>query len=104
MATTPVEVSTTELLKGTLCLNLGMGLPGIRRRVRQSQIVERAKDETPEGEKPLRTPARLLSEIEAEAASLAPGWRVVGITELSVPELDAARHLVELAQPTRAPE
>ena len=41
-------------------------------------------------------------EIEAEAVSLAPGWRVVGVTELSVPELDAARHLVELAQPTRA--
>jgi len=43
-------------------------------------------------------------EIEAEAVSLAPGWRVARVTELSVPELDVARHLVELAQPTRAPE
>ena len=43
-------------------------------------------------------------EVEAEAASLASGWRVVRVTELSVPELDAARHLVELAQPTRTCE
>lgn len=40
-------------------------------------------------------------EIEAEAAALAPGWRVADITALVVPGLRAARHLVELAQPTR---
>jgi len=40
-------------------------------------------------------------EIEAEAAALAPGWRVADVTALVVPGLGAARHLVELAQPTR---
>lgn len=40
-------------------------------------------------------------EIEAEAAALALGWRVADITALDVPGLRAARHLVELAQPTR---
>jgi 16S rRNA (guanine527-N7)-methyltransferase len=40
-------------------------------------------------------------EIEAEAAALAPGWRVTDIAALVVPGLGAARHLVELAQPTR---
>ena len=40
-------------------------------------------------------------EIEAEAAALAPGWRIADITALVVPGLGATRHLVELAQPTR---
>jgi len=38
-------------------------------------------------------------EIEAEAATLPHGWQVAEIAELSVPGLDAARHLVRLTQP-----
>jgi 16S rRNA (guanine527-N7)-methyltransferase len=37
-------------------------------------------------------------EIEAEAAELAPPWQVVETVSLSVPGLDAARHLVRLGQ------
>jgi 16S rRNA (guanine527-N7)-methyltransferase len=57
---------------------------------------------------PLLTPETVVfamkgqrQEIDAEAAALAPGWRVTDIAALVVPGLGAARHLVELAQPTR---
>jgi 16S rRNA (guanine527-N7)-methyltransferase len=57
---------------------------------------------------PLLTPETVVfamkgqrQEIEAEATALAPGWRLVDIAALVVPGLGAARHLVELAQPTR---
>lgn len=80
MATTrEIEVGATEVLNGTLQLALTLSKPGIRRRVRQSLIAERegrsdgVVETQTDGtltERPLRTPARLLTEEEAEVPIL----------------------------------